>query len=502
MVKKISIVLIFGSICFVFVFMGDYGFGPSTSGYAARVNNKIISTAEYNAAANNMINYYSQIFGTQMEVTPDMNRNIRQNALEQMINQEAIFQAAQKEGLLVVPAFLRDTIVTNFQVDGRFQRGRYNDYLQQQRLSSGQFEERMSRQLQFELTRQFFETHLYPTSMEVQKKWQIQNTKLNIQFVKIDQDSFPWDKNISSSDITSYLQKEDNIKKLEEIYNQDKASYTSQLEVKAQHILIKNKANQQELTATTQNANIQQAEDAQDTALAQIQVLAEKAKTDDFSQLASKFSEDPGSKENGGNLGYMKKGQMVPEFEKAAFALKINEISEPVKTSFGYHLIKVLDRKEPQTKSFDEVKFELTKKQLVESKKDEIISALRSALEKNDKKALDNILDNDAQWEETGFYSLDKQRVSQIGNSTQITEAAISLLNSSSPLYPQMISEGKILYILYLKEKQFPSEEKYSDEVATSLEETMQEASAQNAFNEWVTYIRKNSFIEKNLKVR
>lgn len=502
MVKKISIILIFGGICFVFVFMGDYGFGPNTSGYAARINNKIISIVEYDITANNMLNYYSQIFGGQMEITSEMSRNIRQSALEQMINQEVISQVAQKEGLLVAPAFLRDTIVTTFQVDGRFQRSRYNAYLQQQRLSPAQFEDRISRELQVDLVRQFFQTHLSPTSKEVQKKWQIQNTKLNIQFVKIDQDSFPWDKNISSSDITSYLQKEENMKKLEETYNQNKASYTSQLEVKAQHILIKSKANQQELKIITQDTT-QQAEDTDDPALTQIQTLAERAKTEDFSQLASKFSEDPGSKANGGNLGYMKKGQMVPEFERVAFNLRAGEISAPVKTSFGYHLIKVLERKEPQAKSFDEIKFELAKEQLTERRKDEIISTLRSTLEKGDKKALEDILEDidGAQWEETGFYSLDDQRVSQIGNSPQITEAAISLLNASSPLYPQMISEGKILYILYLKEKQSPPEE-YLDETAVGLKETMQQTSAQNAFNEWVTYVRKNAFIEKNPKVR
>ena len=64
----------------------------------------------------------------------------------------------------------------------------------------------------------------------------------------------------------------------------------------------------------------------------------------DFSLLAQKYSEDPGSRANGGDLGYTEKGQFVPPFEEAAYKLKINEISKPVLTDFGYHIIQLLSR--------------------------------------------------------------------------------------------------------------------------------------------------------------
>jgi len=76
----------------------------------------------------------------------------------------------------------------------------------------------------------------------------------------------------------------------------------------------------------------------------------------DFAEVAKESSNDTGSKENGGLLGYFGKGQMVPEFEAAAFKLKKGEMSEPVKTNFGWHIIKLEDRRRKEPPSFDTVK--------------------------------------------------------------------------------------------------------------------------------------------------
>jgi peptidyl-prolyl cis-trans isomerase D len=85
-------------------------------------------------------------------------------------------------------------------------------------------------------------------------------------------------------------------------------------------------------------------------------VLAQAKKAANFEELAKKYSQDPGSKDKGGELGWITQGQTVPEFEKTAFALEKGQISELVKTQYGFHIIKVLDKETAHTKTFDEVK--------------------------------------------------------------------------------------------------------------------------------------------------
>lgn len=86
------------------------------------------------------------------------------------------------------------------------------------------------------------------------------------------------------------------------------------------------------------------------------EVLNEARKGAKFDELAKKYSEDPGSKDKGGDLGWIRKGQTVPEFEKAAFSLQPGQISDLVRTQYGFHIIKVLEKQTAHTKPFEEVK--------------------------------------------------------------------------------------------------------------------------------------------------
>lgn len=137
-------------------------------------------------------------------------------------------------------------------------------------------------------------------------------------------------------------------------YEKNKSEFSQPEMIKARHILIKVQSGAPEKTW-------KEAE----TKARDIKKKLEKGA--DFAQLAKQYSEDPGTKDKGGELGLFPKGRMVPEFENAAFALKAGEISAPVKTPFGYHIIKVEEKKPAEVKTLKEAMPQV--KQMVKSEK-------------------------------------------------------------------------------------------------------------------------------------
>lgn len=128
-------------------------------------------------------------------------------------------------------------------------------------------------------------------------------------------------------------------------YNENKSEFDQPETVKASHILFMVKKDAPEAEV---NAALEKAKKA-----------AARAQKEDFTTLAKELSEEPGAKESGGDLGYFSADRMVPEFSQAAFALEADKISEPVRTQFGWHVIKVEDKKPAGTSAFEEVKEQL-----------------------------------------------------------------------------------------------------------------------------------------------
>jgi peptidyl-prolyl cis-trans isomerase D len=123
-------------------------------------------------------------------------------------------------------------------------------------------------------------------------------------------------------------------------------------------------------------------------------VLKQAKKGAKFEDLAKKYSEDPGSKDKGGDLGWITQGQTVPEFEKTAFGLDKGQISDLVKTQYGFHIIKVLDKETARTKTFDEVKESLRAPMVLQQADQQAADAadkLAKAIRQSNKVALDDL---------------------------------------------------------------------------------------------------------------
>jgi len=137
-------------------------------------------------------------------------------------------------------------------------------------------------------------------------------------------------------------------------FEENKESFDQQEQVQASHILVEDEATAKEVKEKLANG-------------------------DNFIELVQEYSTDEASLETDGDLGYFAKGDMVEEFETAAFGMEINEISDPVNTEYGYHIIKVTDKKEAKEATLEEVKEEV-REVILESRINEEYSSWLTAL--------------------------------------------------------------------------------------------------------------------------
>jgi peptidyl-prolyl cis-trans isomerase D len=163
-------------------------------------------------------------------------------------------------------------------------------------------------------------------------------------------------------------------------YQQDIQQYQVPNRVHVQHVLL--------MTVGKTDAEVEEIRKKTEEVLKQARSGAK------FDELAKKYSEDPGTKDKGGDLGWIVQGQTVPEFQSAAFTLEKGKISDLVKTQYGFHIIKVLDKETAHTKPFDEVKDSI-KTPLVLSKADKIASdqadQMATVIRRSNKASLDDL---------------------------------------------------------------------------------------------------------------
>jgi peptidyl-prolyl cis-trans isomerase D len=167
---------------------------------------------------------------------------------------------------------------------------------------------------------------------------------------------------------------------LRDYYNQHIDEYKVENRAHVEHILFK--------TIGKTDAEVaeihQKAED----------VLKQAKHGANFEDLAKKYSEDDGTKPKGGDLGWIVDGQTVPEFQQAAFSIPKGSISDLVKTQYGFHIIKVLDRETAHTRTFEEVRESILQpvlEQKVSAEADDISSQMASAVRQSDRQSLDDL---------------------------------------------------------------------------------------------------------------
>lgn len=297
---------------------------------------------------------------------------LKKQAVQKLIRDEVLLQYAQEQNLVITDETARNFIqsLEYFQKDGQFDKGQYQALLSSQGMSSDDFVNRVKKALMMEQVQHAVVESGFVTKAEIESFFKLQNQTRDVEYLTVplaSSSELPADDEINAyyqqhqeayqtpeRAVISYVELSlDDLAKdvsasdeqLKAYYEEQKAQYTTPERRKISHILF---------AFGKDSADDQQ---ALQRALKAKQDLANK----DFAALAAEVSDDKLTAKNGGDLGLFNVGVMEKSFEEAASQLKQGEVSEPVKSAFGYHLIKVTELAPGEIKPYEAVKSELTK---------------------------------------------------------------------------------------------------------------------------------------------
>lgn len=376
---KWSLVLLIVPFAFYFVpdFLADRtaAAGASPNEVVATVEGREVTAGQFQRRFQTQMQAYQQAYGGNINAQLLRQLGIEQQILQQIVDEHASLVEAERQGITVSDEELAAQIFSfpAFQEGGRFVgEQRYEQVLRSQRppMTKSDFEENLRRSMVIDKFRAALTDWMSVSDAELKNEYTTRNEKVKLQVVALTADKFRDKVTVSDADVASYFEAHKAEYRVGErrkvkfmVIDQEQARqkttvtpaevqahYTQNLQqfqtpeqVRATHILLKTEGKDEAAVR-------KQAED-----------LAKQIKAGaDIAELARKYSEDDASKANGGDLDYFGRGQMVPEFEKAAFGMEPGQVSDPVKTQYGFHIIKTIDRKPAATRTLEEVRGQLT----------------------------------------------------------------------------------------------------------------------------------------------
>jgi len=343
--------------------------------FVAKVNDVEISPAELQLAYQQQRARMEQMLGDAYNPALIDDQQLKQTALNGLIQRQLLLQAAQKDGMLVSDQLLAAKIHAEpaFHQDGSFSEERYQSLIRQQGRLPAEFEYQTRRMLQTEQLLSGLSQTAFVTKDEVDQAYRLQEQRRDFSYLIISSESFKASVEVNEEQIQQYYDQHnekfitpervrlaylrltgdalsENIQIDEEEllahYEEKKESLLTQEQRQASHILIQLAAGADEETTNRAKA---EAED----------LLKKIRSGSDFAELARQHSGDPGSAAQGGDLGFFARGAMVPEFDKTVFSMEVGDISDPVHTQFGFHIIKLTEVRGAEIPSLDEVREDL-----------------------------------------------------------------------------------------------------------------------------------------------
>ena len=387
--------VVLGAIVIVFMFWGVGSYRERERTRVAVVNGTIISLNEYDTTYNALLEQIRQRFGNNLNEDLIKSLQLRTQALNQLIDQKLLLGEAARQNLRVTDSELSGAIMkmAAFQSAGAFNARIYDSVLSRNRLNPKQFEALQRDGMLIGKLRSYIEnnakvsepegkdyyrwkntsvnldyflfspdqyTGIYPTTEEIQTYYEdhkgsyMTDAKVRVRYLNLESGAYASQVTISDEEVADY-------------YDSHLEEFEIEKTVEARHILIKVDAESSPEVVEEKN---QKAQD----------VLKMAREGQDFAALAKKYSEGPTSKV-GGKLGAFKRDAMEKPFSDKAFSMEVNEISDPVRTRFGWHIIKVEEINEASTSPIAEAEADIRKTLVAEQTKGLAFDAAQEILD-------------------------------------------------------------------------------------------------------------------------
>jgi len=366
------LIIILISIPFALAGISSY-FGGGAEQPLATVNGEEIDSRQLDNAYANYRNRLAQVFGGQIPENFDNELILKEQVLTQLIEEKSLQSYSENQRYRIGDIELNEKIraMTIFHQDGKFNSDLYESQLRSQGQSPASFEQslRFSTQIQQlgqAVTRTAFITPVVRSNFSSLTS---QQRKIRIVTIKNQTSNIE----LSEAEISDYYQQQSALFKTEEQLKIDYIELSletikSTISVSEDQLLDRYEQNKNSFTSTqirtTSHILLTLSKDADEQQIEQVEQKIKELKNriddgEDFAVLAREHSQDPGSAAEGGSLGEVEKGMMVKPFEDVLFSMQTGQVSDPVKTGFGWHLIKLDSIAGGDTKSFDQARADL-----------------------------------------------------------------------------------------------------------------------------------------------
>lgn len=385
-IKKVvlsGLLLIICAAMAITLIPGGLGFdmgGAPGKGVVAKVDGEDITTDQVRQAARGMLQQQGSNLGANASILMPF---FAQRAADQLVDRQALVAEAEHLGFKATPEEVRDELRHGQYAQIFFPGGtfigqtEYQELLQQHDLTPMMFEDDVRKGILITKLQALITGGAIVSDAAIRQQFDKENTKIKFEYAVFKQDDIKKGLHPTTEELKAYYDSHQksyansipekrkvmyaalDLSKIEAgvqisrsdlqaYYDQHRDEYRVADQVKVSHILIKTPLPGPDGKVDEKGVAAAQARAAD--LLKQIKAGA------NFEDLAKKYSEDPGSAKEGGSLGWVPRGRTVPEFEKAAFSLPKGQISDLVKTSYGFHIIRVDDKQEAHLKTLDEVK--------------------------------------------------------------------------------------------------------------------------------------------------